>query len=125
MSKTAQDRKKAQRERDRTQGVKRLEIRLSPEVSAKLDELCRVRGGCGEPYTAAELVETLIEQDVERLAIHLEQLAQVPCQKCGSPLPGGCGGVHKWDINCLHTIEERQLLLREPARMTETDFERK
>lgn len=117
-AKTGTDRKAAQRERDRTQGVKRVELRLPPSLAEKLEEACRVRGGLSGPYEIQEYLETLIEQDHERLMVHLEQLKQAPCQKCGKALPEGCGGVHKWERDCLHTIDERQLLLREPQRFT-------
>lgn len=124
MAKNGTDRKKAQRERDRTQGTKRIEIRLSAEVAKGLEEACRIRGGTGrEPYTLAEYVELLIIQDRERLDLLLTQMADVPCQKCGKTIPeGGCGGVHRWERDCLHTLDERALLLTEPKRLTESDF---
>ncbi|ANZ52191.1 hypothetical protein Ahp2_09 [Aeromonas phage Ahp2] len=108
------DRKKAQRERDKASGAKRVELRLTADVGAKLEELMTVRGGTLGPYEVQEYLITLIELDWEKLELQKAQLETAPCKKCGSPLPGGCGGVHKWDIECLHTREEKQLLLREP-----------
>lgn len=122
MAKSGTDRKQAQRERDRTQGIKRIEIRLPAHVVGHLEEICAVRGGVEGPYDFAEVIETLVMQDKERLDLHLEQLSKAPCGKCGATLPGGCGGVHKGDGQCLHTREEKQLLLREPIRFTINDF---
>ncbi|MGL5482060.1 MAG: hypothetical protein ACRDC7_09215, partial [Aeromonas veronii] len=118
-AKAPSSRKAAQRERDRSLGIKRVEIRLSADTLAAVEKACAIRGGVSGPYELTEYVETLIEQDAERLALHLEQLAQAPCQKCGKTIPeGGCGGVHKWEIDCLLTREEKQLLLREPRTFT-------
>lgn len=126
MAKSGTDRKKAQRERDAASGHKRIEIRLPPEVATGLEEACRIRGGIGkEPYSMAEYVELLILQDRERLDLLLTQMADVPCQKCGKTIPeGGCGGVHRWERDCLHTLDERALLLTEPQRMTPADFDK-
>ncbi|MGL5285660.1 MAG: hypothetical protein ACRC8D_05935 [Aeromonas sp.] len=117
-------RKAAQRERDRTQGVKRIEFRLTAEVATKLDDLCRVRGGVTGPYELAEYLETLIAQDAEKLQLQLDQLAAAPCGKCGRPLPEGCGAVHKGESDCLLTREYRQLLLSEPPRLTIQELDR-
>lgn len=121
-AKTGTDRKKAQRERDRTQKIKRIEIRLPAHVVEHIERICQVRGGVSGPYEMAEYLETLVMQDKERLDLHLAQLSKTPCGKCGATLPGGCGGVHKGDGQCLHTREEKQLLLREPIRFTINDF---
>ncbi|APU00399.1 hypothetical protein [Aeromonas phage 3] len=107
-------RKAAQRERDKASGYKRVELRLPPELAEKIERACTIRGGTLGPYEFQEYLITLLEQDAEKLELQMEQLLDAPCKKCGSPLPGGCGGVHKWDINCLQTREEKQLLLREP-----------
>ncbi|MGL5215876.1 MAG: hypothetical protein ACRC8R_12170 [Aeromonas hydrophila] len=111
------DRKAAQRERDKASGVKRVELRLKPEAAAKLEELMVVRGGTLGPYEIQEYLETLIELDWEKLELQKAQLEAVPCKKCGKPLPEGCGGFFKWDIECMQTREEKQLLLREPVRV--------
>lgn len=107
------NRKALQRERDRTAGYRRLELRLSPDAVQKLEQACTVRGGSLGPYEWQEYVETLIRQDSERLAIHLEQLAQAPCQYCGKILPEGCGGAFRGEGACFKTREEKQLLLTE------------
>lgn len=118
MAKSGTERKKAQRERDRTQQVKRIEIRLNPEAVKALEHACAVRGGVRGPYEFAEYVATLIEQDQERLALQVDQLkASGPCGKCGKPLPEGCGGFFKEESDCFHKLEHRQLMLTEPPRM--------
>ncbi|MGL4755641.1 MAG: hypothetical protein ACRCXB_25050 [Aeromonadaceae bacterium] len=108
------DRKKAQRERDKKSGAKRVELRLTADVGAKLEELMTVRGGTLGPYEVQEYLITLIELDHQKLELQREQLAKVPCKNCGKPLPEGCGGAFKGEGSCLQTREEKQLLLREP-----------
>lgn len=106
-------RKAAQRERDKASGTKRVELRLSAEMAAKVEQACTIRGGSLGPYELQEYIQTLIEQDAERLAIHLEQLAQAPCSYCGKLLPEGCGGSFRGEGACFKTREEKQLLLTE------------
>lgn len=113
-------RKAAQRERDRTQGVKRIEFRLSPELSAMLEQGAKLRGGIRGEYSLQEYIETLIERDSQELQIHLDQLKAVQC-KCGKSLPEGCGGFFKEESDCFHHTEYRQLLLREPPRLMLTE----
>lgn len=125
-AKTGTDRKKAQRERDRTQGVRRIEIRLSAEAIAALDRACGIRGGVRGAYDLSEYVETLVRQDRQRLDLHLEQLKEAgPCKACGRELPEGCGGEWQEESSCFHRMEYRQLLLSEPKRLpplTESEF---
>lgn len=109
----APNRKAAQRERDRQAGVKRVELRLPAALAEKLENGMVVRGAGLGPYGIQEYIETLIEMDAERLALQLEQLAQVPCEYCGLALPEGCGGSFKGEGACFKTREEKQLLLRE------------
>jgi hypothetical protein len=118
------DRKKAQRERDRQSGIKRIEIRLSADAQAALEQACQVRGGVRGPYELAEYIETLIRQDGDKLALQLEQLAALDgCQRCGSPLPGGCGGVHRGAVGCYHSRDYRQLMLTEPPRLSAAELD--
>ncbi|WP_429141191.1 hypothetical protein [Aeromonas veronii] len=118
------DRKKAQRERDRQNGIKRIEIRLSADAQAALEQACQVRGGVRGPYELAEYIETLIRQDADKLALQLAQLDGVGgCQRCGSPLPGGCGGVHRGEAGCYHSRDYRQLMLTEPPRLSAAELD--
>ncbi|QIZ02612.1 hypothetical protein AhyVDH1_007 [Aeromonas phage AhyVDH1] len=114
------DRKAEQRKRDKATGVKRVDLRLPPELSAKLDELMVVRGGSLGPYEIQEYLATLIELDYQKLELQREQLAKVPCKSCGKPLPEGCGAAFKGQTDCLQTREEKQLLLRELPRIAFT-----
>ncbi|MGL4505841.1 MAG: hypothetical protein ACRCUF_08910 [Aeromonas sobria] len=107
------DRKAAQRERDKATGVKRVELRLPAALAEKLEMGMTVRGADLGPYGIQEYIETLIEMDADKLALQLEQLAEVPCRYCGKALPEGCGGSFKGEGACLKTREEKQLLLRE------------
>ncbi|MGY3887209.1 hypothetical protein [Aeromonas aquatica] len=119
----ATDRKKAQRKRDKDLGIKRIEIRLSAAAMERLEQSAAIRGGVTGPYELPEYVELLITQDADRLALHIEQLSKAPCGKCGNPLPGGCGGIHKGEHDCAHTREARQLMLTEPPFMTEAELD--
>lgn len=114
------DRKAEQRKRDKETGVKRVDLRLPPELSAKLTELMEVRGGLLGPYEIQEYLATLIELDWQKLELQREQLAKVPCENCGNTLPGGCKGAFKGQWDCLQTREEKQLLLRELPRIAFT-----
>lgn len=106
-------RKAAQRARDKASGTKRVELRLSAEMAAKLEQACTVRGGSLGPYEIQEYLITLMEKDFESLALHLEQLAQAPCSYCGKVLPEGCGGSFRGEGACFKTREEKQLMLTE------------
>ncbi|MGL4504962.1 MAG: hypothetical protein ACRCUF_04425 [Aeromonas sobria] len=106
-------RKAAQRARDKASGTKRVELRLSAEMAAKLEQACTIRGGSLGPYEIQEYLITLMEKDFESLALHLEQLAQAPCSYCGKVLPEGCGGSFRGEGACFKTREEKQLMLTE------------
>lgn len=52
----AKDRKQKERDRKAALGIKRIEVQLSEKERERLDELCRIRAGVGEPYTADEFI---------------------------------------------------------------------
>lgn len=105
----AKDRKQKERDRKAALGIKRIEVQLSEKERERLDELCRVRAGVGEPYTADEFISLLIHRNWERLQGQLAELGT--CKKCGSALPEGCGGLFKGDAECWHTRDAKTLSL--------------
>lgn len=105
----AKTRKQKERDRKAALGIKRIEVQLSEKERERLDELCRVRAGVGEPYTADEFISLLIHRNWEQLQSQLAELGT--CKKCGYVLPEGCGGLFKGDAECWHTKDATQLQL--------------
>ena len=105
----AKARKQKERDRKAALGIKRIEVQLSEKERERLDELCRVRAGVGDPYTADEFISLLIHRNWEQLQHQLSELGT--CKKCGSALPEGCGGLFKGDTECWHTREAKVLSL--------------
>lgn len=105
----AKDRKQKERDRKAALGIKRIEVQLSEKERERMDELCRVRAGVGEPYTADEFISLLIHRNWEQLQQQLAALGT--CKKCGSALPEGCGGLFKGDAECWHTRGAKVLSL--------------
>jgi hypothetical protein len=102
---TSAKRKQAQREREKTFEIKRVEVPLSATERKMLAEGCEFRGG----YTASEYIATLIRRDYERIQETKKTLGD--CQYCNDPLPQGCQRKHKGHKDCFHTIEARKLSL--------------
>ena len=105
----AKSRKQKERGRKSSLGIKRIEVQLSEKERERLDELCRVRAGVGEPYTVDEFISLLIHRNWEQLKQQLAELGT--CKKCGSALPEGCGGLFKGDAGCWHTRGAKVLSL--------------
>lgn len=105
----AKTRKQKERDRKAALGIKRIEVQLSEKERERLDELCRVRAGVGEPYTADEFISLLIHRNWEQLQSQLAELGT--CKKCGSTLPEGCSGLFKGDSACWHTKDAKALSL--------------
>ncbi len=105
----AKTRKQKERNRKSSLGIKRIEVQLSEKERERLDELCRVRAGVGEPYTADEFISLLIHRNWELLQQQLAELRT--CKKCGSSLPEGCKGLFKGDSDCWHTKDAKALRL--------------
>ena len=105
----AKDRKQKERDRKAALGIKRIEVQLSEKERERLEELCRIRAGVGEPYTADEFISLLIHRNWEQLQKQLAELGT--CKKCGSALPEGCGGLFKGNAECWHTRDAKVLSL--------------
>ncbi|PKF60633.1 hypothetical protein CW745_13970 [Psychromonas sp. psych-6C06] len=109
MAKTVNERKQQQREKLKLMDIIVVEVKLSANERALLDEGCSVRGGVRGAYSRDEYIATLIRNDSEKLKRDLSQLKG--CEKCNSPVPGGCEGVFKGDAHCFHTTTARSLML--------------
>lgn len=101
--KSAAQRKREQRERDKVKGVEVSTLRLVGTDAAKLEEVLRIRGGIDGPYSLVEYVALVVRKDHAALTGQLEEAQRYPCRQCGKPLPGGCGGAFKGELECLHT----------------------
>lgn len=102
---SAAQRKQAQRERERSFDIKRVEVPLSATERAMLAEGCEFRGG----YDASEYIATLIRRDHARIQKIKAELGS--CEFCQSPLPTGCNKKFKGRTECFHTHQARQTLL--------------
>jgi hypothetical protein len=100
-------RKQKSRERRKQFDMKVIEVSLSSNQRAMLENTCAVRGGVSGPYDHQEYIAALIEADAKRLASQLDDLA--PCYFCDAPLPKGCGGVFKGQCECFHHSREKSL----------------
>ncbi len=100
-------RKQKSRDAKKALGIKRIEVQLSEKERERLEELCRIRAGVGEPYTADEFISLLIHRSWESLQQTLAELGT--CKKCGSALPEGCGGLFKGESACWHTRDAKVL----------------
>lgn len=109
--KEARERKQAQRARQSTLGIKRVEVALSTREREQLETLRSARAGSGEPYSADEYISTLLRRDWERWQQQQAELAAQTCQHCGNQLPGGCAGAFKGEAACWHTTEAKTLAL--------------
>lgn len=108
-AKSATERKKAQRERQAKFGIKPVEVKLSENERNDLTRLCKIRGGVGGAYSAAEYISTLIRRDKELL---LRQLTETHCcDACNNIFPDGPTGEIKHDASCWHPVGRKDLEL--------------
>lgn len=108
-AKTASERKQKQREKLKAMDITVVEVKLSANERAMLDEGCRIRGGVRGEYSRDEYIATLIRNDAEKLKRDLSQLGA--CEKCGDTLPDGCKGLFKGDAGCFHSVKAKDLML--------------
>ena len=107
----ATKRKQVQRQRRAELGIKRVEVALSERERQKLSQLCIVRAGTGEPYSADEYISTLIRRDWERWLEQQAELNTQICPNCECALPEGCSGTFKGQAECWHTAGVKTLAL--------------
>lgn len=101
--------KAAQRQREKDLGVVTLGVKLSAKENEQIETACKIRGGVRGPYDKDEYIATLIRRDVSMLEKQLAMIGE--CKGCKIPLPGGCEGVCKGQLNCFHNLEYRDLML--------------
>lgn len=109
MAKTVNERKQQQRDKLKAMDITVVEVKLSANERALLDEGCSVRGGVRGAYSRDEYIATLIRNDSKKLKRDLSRIGN--CEKCNNPVPGGCEGVFKGDAECYHTEKARALML--------------
>ena len=87
MSKTAAERKAAQRARQAAAGVQKIELALDSQELEMLAQNCAARRPGREPYELNEHLTLLIRKDAAELAQQLKVLAHQQCGKCKEQLP--------------------------------------
>jgi len=105
----ATTRKRKERAQKKALGIQRMEVQLTQTERDRLDELCRLRSGGGEPYTTDELVSLLIHRNWQQLQRELKRIE--PCPKCGNRWPASCEGLFKGDQQCWLTRQAKKLML--------------
>lgn len=108
-AKSANERKQKQRAKLKELDISVVEVKLSVNDRALLDEGCLVRGGVGGAYSRDEYIATLIRNDNENLKRDLSLLGV--CDKCADALPVGCNGLFKGDAGCFHSVKAKKLML--------------
>jgi len=87
VSKTAAERKAAQRARQAAAGGKKLELALDSQELEMLAHNCAARRPGREPYELNEYIALLIRKDAAELSQQLEVMAEQQCGKCKEQLP--------------------------------------
>jgi hypothetical protein len=109
VSKTAAERKAAQRARQAAAGGKKLELALDSQELEMLVQNCAARRPGREPYEMNEYIALLIRKDAAELAQQIKTLAHQQCGKCGDQLPvQDCpckGEAACWTTNGWHEVK--------------------
>jgi hypothetical protein len=87
MSKSAAERKAAQRARQSAAGNRKLELQLDAQELDMLERNCALRRPGREPYGMAEYIAMLIRQDDGRGRGRIKAISVNRCEKCGDSLP--------------------------------------
>ncbi|EMX0849483.1 hypothetical protein AAF302_000690 [Pluralibacter gergoviae] len=87
MSKSAAERKAAQRARQAAAGERKLELVLDEQEREMLARNCAARCPGRAPYEMAEYIALLIRQDDARVQGRIKSLSKRCCGKCGDALP--------------------------------------
>ncbi|WP_136487858.1 hypothetical protein [Vibrio sp. H11] len=98
-------RQQRSRQRKKAAGNKLLRVELADVEQERLNTLLSGRAPGRTPYDAGEYVALLIDRDWKRYQAQLAQLANTPCEKCRTTLPGGCGGLFAGEAECLLHIK--------------------
>ena len=115
MAKPQTDAQRAKKSRDKKKalGEKEIRLKVSADEYAMLEELCKLRAGCREPYTPSDYLVTLFRKvlPLDEKQYHLQANALGMCDYCNEVLPSGCGGAFKGQSDCYHTRQYRELEL--------------
>lgn len=106
MAKSALQRKRDQRAKQRALGDKSIEVNLSSVTQGRLEASIALRSPTGQLYSAAEYITLLILEDAKRVESMVDDL--LPCVSCRKTYPETCGGLNKGDSRCYLTNEHRQ-----------------
>lgn len=101
MTRTATERKAAQRAKLAADGGLRHELVLTRQEVAMLDAGCQRRNPGRAAYSRNEYISLLILCDAQRL--DRQEAALGRCQRCGNALPGGCDGDFRGEAACWFT----------------------
>lgn len=103
------EKKQAQRQREKSLGVVNINVKLSAKENEQIQRACKIRGGVRGPYDKDEYIAKLIRNDVTMLESQLLMIGT--CKGCNIDLPEGCNGVCKGQTDCFHHLEHRDLML--------------
>ncbi|MDX4947179.1 hypothetical protein [Providencia manganoxydans] len=87
MRMTASERKAKQRERQKQQGLVKVELLLDEQEMEMLTRNCALRRPGRDPYDESEYIQMLIRNDDARLKREIAELSNRCCGKCGERLP--------------------------------------
>lgn len=110
MAKSAAERKAAQRARQASGGVRKMELQLDEQEIEMLEQNCAARRPGRAPYEMGEYIAMLIRQDAARLRGRIKSISTRQCGKCGDKLPVQacpCSG----DSGCWNTLGWHELKL--------------
>jgi hypothetical protein len=109
MAKSSAERKAAQRQRQQSAGVTKIELLLDNQELEMLKRNCVLRRPGRDPYDVNEYLTMLIRRDDRSLKQQLDKLQQQCCEKCGESLPvTECcfsGEVACWNTLGWHTLK--------------------
>lgn len=87
MRMTASERKAKQRERQKKQGLVKVELLLDEQEMEMLHRNCALRRPGREPYDITEYLSTLIRIDDRSVISLITELNKRCCKKCNEQLP--------------------------------------
>ncbi|MGJ0626379.1 hypothetical protein [Xenorhabdus bovienii] len=87
MAKSPAERKAAQRQRQKSSGVTKIELLIDNQELDMLKQNCALRRPGRDPYDVVEYLTLLIRQDNADLRQKMQALAVQQCGKCGDALP--------------------------------------
>lgn len=90
---SAKERKRKEREKEKTLGVTKVFTKLSMKQIKKLDDLCAAFGDKNSDYTRDEMLSTFVD------LAHAQLQEQPKCKHCNLQLPKGCNGNKKVNLN--------------------------